>query len=146
MRFNENNRLDHEEFAWVAEYCEKLPVELLKEELPRRIEQARESVVVLDLLAELFAGGDRWIRHCLKDATGFCLVGGLNEVRTGRASRDRAGVYLARAISRVRGTSMTIIEFNDSCYDYGEVREAISSAREWAQLAVDDYYAAHRRE
>jgi hypothetical protein len=150
MRSEENNRSDQEEFAWAAEFGRnhiinwlQFPLEV---EVPRRVAQAQESVVVLDLLAELFSGGNRWIQHCLKDCTGFCMVGGLREIRQRRATCDRAGVYLARAIARVRGTPMTLIAFNDSCFDYDEVREIISFAREWAQLVVDDYYVSLRHQ
>jgi hypothetical protein len=146
MRCNKNNRSDQQEFACVAEFGRKLTVDWLQfpleEQLPRRVALARESVVVLDLLAEQFAGGDRWIQHCLKDLTGFCLVGGLREIRAGRALRDHAGIYLARAIERVCGAPMKLIDFNDGCREYAQIREIISFAREWAQLVVDDYLAA----
>ena len=146
MRCEENNRSDQQEFAWVAEFGRNHIINWLQfpleEELPRRVAQARESVVVLDLLAELFSGGNRWIQHCLKDLTGFCLVGGLREIRAGRSLRDHAGIYLARAIERVCGVPMKLIAFNDGCREYAQIREIISFAREWAQLVVDDYLAA----
>ena len=144
MQYTENDKTDQQKFAWAAEFDRKLTLTPFEEQLPRRVTLARESVVVLDLLAEQFAGGERWIQHCLKDCIGFCLVGALREIRQHRATRDRAGVYLAKAIARVRGASMTLIEFNDSCFEYAEVREIISFAREWAQLVVDDYYAIQR--
>ena len=140
MQYGENSRTDQQTFAWVAEFDRKLTAPPFEERLPRRVMLARESVVVLDLLTEQFAHGERWIKHCLKDCTGFCIVGGLMEIRRRRATCDRAGVYLERAIARVRGAPMKLIDFNDSCFDYSEIREVISFAREWAQLAVDDYY------
>jgi hypothetical protein len=142
MQYGANNRTDQQNFAWVAEFDRKPTTPPFEDKLPRRVMLAQESVVVLDLLAEQFARGDRWIKHCLKDCTGLCLAGGLIEIRQRRATRDRAGVYLARAIARVRGTPMKLIDFNDSCFDYAEIREVISFAREWAQLVVDDYLAA----
>jgi hypothetical protein len=146
MQNDGNNRTDQQNFAWVAEFDRKFATLPFEERLPRRVMLAQESVVVLDLLAEQFARGDRWIKHCLKDCTGFCIVGGLIEIRQHRAACDRAGVYLARAIARVRGAPMKLIDFNDSCFDYAEIREIISFAREWAQLVVDDYCAALRSE
>lgn len=140
----ENHRSIRHEFAWVAEFDRKLADEFPPEEgLPRRVMLAEESVVVLDLLAEQFAGGKMWIQNCLKDLNGFCLVGGLREIRQPRSAPDRAGVYLSRAILRVRGIPMTLIAFNDSCYGYDEIREIISFGRESAQLVVDDFYGSH---
>jgi hypothetical protein len=136
-----NHRSDQQEFLWVADFGRKLMRLPCEETLPKRVMLARESVVVLDLLAEQFAAGEQWIQHCLRDCTGFCLVGALQHIRRRRTARDRAGAYLARAIARVRGEAMTLIAFNDSCFEDAEIREIISFAREWAQLVVDDHYA-----
>jgi hypothetical protein len=55
--------------------------------------EARETVIVLDLLEKLFAGGGHWIQGAYEDYAGsYCLVGGLRQIRRFREPEDKAGV------------------------------------------------------
>lgn len=104
----------------------------------RRAMKARESVIVLDLLEKLFAGGKNWCQNTLSDGHGrYCLVGGLRYIRSIRGSGDHAGVYLSRAISIAYVTGCPLIELNDGSDRYGEVRAMILFARQLAQQVVD---------
>jgi hypothetical protein len=107
----------------------------------RRVAQARASIVALDLLVELFAGGENWIQGDFEDDGGYCLVGGLRHIRTGLKSRDRAGLYLSQAIARTTGARQSLINFNDgnngSRRTYPDIRLVIRCARKLARRAAD---------
>jgi hypothetical protein len=106
----------------------------------RRVAQARESVIVLDLLSDLLHGGHYWVQNAYHDNRGrHCLEGGLELIRARRGGGDRAGEYLSRAIRRVCGERQTIIEFNDSRDSYAEIRAVILHARKLAQQVIGDY-------
>lgn len=119
------------------------PPESSEQKQARRVAQARESVIALDRLAELFAGGQHWIQDDFEDGKGgYCLVGGLRHIRAGRASGDRAGVYLSRAVESSVGMRMSLIRFNDGrCSNhvnhrrFADIRRVIERARE---LALQD--------
>jgi hypothetical protein len=103
--------------------------------------QARASIIALDLLVELFAGGENWIQGDFEDDGGYCLVGGLRHIRTGLKSRDRAGLYLSQAIARTTGARRSLINFNDgndgSRRTYADIRLVIRRARQLARQAAD---------
>jgi hypothetical protein len=106
----------------------------------RRVAQARASVIVLDLLSDLFHGGHYWVRNTYHDDDGrHCLVGGLGHIRARRGGGDRAGEYLSRAIRDVCGKRQTIIKFNDSRESYAEIRAVILHARKLALQVIVDY-------
>jgi hypothetical protein len=108
--------------------------------LPRRAMKARESIVVLDLLERFFDYGESWCQNTFHDGRGNrCIVGALRHIRSIRGAGDHAGVYLSRAISIACAGGGTLIEFNDSCASYAEIRAAISFARTLAQQVVDSY-------
>ena len=76
--------------------------------------RARETVIVLDLLEKLFAGGEHWIQGAYEEYAGsYCLVGGLRQIRRFREPEDKAGMYLLRAIARTTGARRSLIDFND---------------------------------
>jgi hypothetical protein len=105
----------------------------------RRAAQARQSVIVLDLLSDLFHGGHYWVRNVYHDGNGrHCVVGGLRIIRARCGGGDKAGGYLRRAIRDVCGRSQSIIAFNDSRIAYAEIRAVILQAR---KLAVADSQA-----
>jgi hypothetical protein len=108
------------------------------ESVARRRAEARETVIVLDLLEKLFAGGAHWIQGAYEDYAGsYCLVGGLRQIRRFREPEDKAGVYLLRAIARTTGARRSLIDFNDgkngSRRTYVDIRLVIRRAREFAQ-------------
>jgi len=104
--------------------------------------EARETVIVLDLLEKLFAGGGHWIQGAYEDYAGsYCLVGGLRQIRRFREPEDKAGMYLLRAIARTTGARRSLIDFNDgtngSRRTYADIRFVIRRAREFAQQDAD---------
>jgi hypothetical protein len=108
------------------------------ESVARRRAEARETVIVLDLLEKLFAGGEHWIQGAYEDYAGsYCLVGGLRQIRRFREPEDKAGVYLLRAIARTTGARRSLIDFNDgtngSRRTYADIRFVIGRAREFAE-------------
>jgi hypothetical protein len=55
----------------------------------RRVAQARESIIVLDLLTDLLHGGHYWVQNAYHDEQGrHCLVGGLEHIRARRMFRQ----------------------------------------------------------
>jgi hypothetical protein len=132
--------MQQQQFAWVAEFDKKLTDGLGDARpLPRRGELARQSVIVLDQVADLLGWGKRWIRHELHNRGGFCLVGALQAVRAHHAARDMAGIYLASAIAEYTGKRSTIVEFNDGRGSFDDIGRVISVARHRAQAVVDLY-------
>jgi hypothetical protein len=112
------------------------------ESVARRMAEARETVIVLDLLEKLFAGGEHWIQGAYEDFAGsYCLVGGLRQIRRFREPEDKAGAYLLRAIARTTGARRSLIDFNDgtngSRRTYADIRFVIGRAREFAQQDAD---------
>jgi hypothetical protein len=108
--------------------------------LAQRVVQARESIVVLDLLSDLLHGGHHWVQRTYHDGHGrHCLVGGLEHIRARRGSGDRAGVYLSRAIGVAYGEREPLPHFNDSRTSYAEIRAMILLARRLAQQVVDSH-------
>jgi hypothetical protein len=108
----------------------------------RRVAQARESIIVLDLLCDLLHGGHYWVQNTYHDDDGrHCLVGGLESIRGRRGRGDRAAEYLSQAIRDVCGRPEKIIDFNDSRKSYAEIRAVILRARELAQRVIVDYAA-----
>jgi hypothetical protein len=108
------------------------------ESVARRRAEARETVIVLDLLEKLFAGGAHWIQGAYEDYAGsYCLVGGLRQIRRFREPEDKAGMYLLRAIARTTGARRSLVDFNDSTNGsrrtYPDIRFVIGRAREFAQ-------------
>lgn len=104
----------------------------------RRVAQARESIVVLDLLANVLGDGEKWVQNTYHDSQGrHCLVGGLQYIRTLRDAGDHAGRFLSQAIAKVGGKREPIIDFNDSRTSYADIRAVIARARGLAQKAVD---------
>jgi hypothetical protein len=124
----------HPKFAPSAE----LVARRRAESVARRRAEARETVIVLDLLEKLFAGGEHWIQGAYEDYAGsYCLVGGLRQIRRFREPEDKAGVYLLRAIARTTGARRSLIDFNDgtngSRRTYADIRFVIRRARELAE-------------
>ena len=108
------------------------------EAVARRRAEARETVIVLDLLEKLFAGGVHWIQGAYEDYAGsYCLVGGLRQIRRFREPEDKADMYLLRAIARTTGARRSLIDFNDgtngSRRTYADIRFVIGRAREFAE-------------
>jgi hypothetical protein len=103
----------------------------------RRADQARQSIIVLDLLSDLLHGGHYWVQNIYHDDNGrHCLVGGLERIRARRGRRDRAAEYLSQAIRDVCGRPEKIIDFNDSRKSYAEIRAVILHARKLAQQVI----------
>jgi hypothetical protein len=128
------------ERRWAAKLREKTVLPAIKS--ARRVAQARESIIVLDLLTGLLHGGHYWVQNAYHDSRGrHCLVGGLEHIRACRGGGDRAGEYLSRAIRDVCGRPEKIIDFNDSRESYAEIRAVILRARELAQRVIVDYAA-----
>jgi hypothetical protein len=76
---------------WTARLREKTVLPAIKS--ARHVTQARQSIIVLDLLKDLLHGGRYWVRNAYHDDEGrHCLVGGLEhiapagEVAIGRAN------------------------------------------------------------
>jgi hypothetical protein len=104
----------------------------------RRRVEARKTVIVLDLLEKLFAGGEHWIQGAYEDYAGsYCLVGGLRQIRRFRELEDKAGMYLLRAIARTTGARQSLIDFDDgtngSRRSYADIRFVIRRAWEFAE-------------
>jgi hypothetical protein len=95
-----------------------------------------KAVQVLDLLLGFFGDlGEHWLQHRLGDGTGKrCLVGALGYVRRHQGFKgDGAGHYLADAIPR---RIAALIEFNDMCNGFADIRELIVRARDMAQAEL----------
>ena len=95
-----------------------------------------KAVQVLDLLLGFFGDhGEHWLQHRLGDGTGKrCLVGALGYVRRHQGFKgDGAGHYLADAIPR---RIAALIEFNDMCNGFADIRELITRARDMAQAEL----------
>jgi hypothetical protein len=109
---------------------------------PTDIARARRSVLILEILEELFGSGANWLKHGFHDHMGrHCLVGALRHVRGNRTQSDDACVYLRQAIAASYGKPMTIVGFNDSRKSYAEVHAVICLAREMAQRVANGYAA-----
>ncbi len=125
------------ERRWAARLREKTVLPAIKS--ARRVTQAREPVIVLDLLSDLLHGGHYWVQNAYHDEQGrHCLVGGLEHIRACRGGGDRAGEYLSRAIRDVCGKPEKIIDFNDSRKSYAEISAVILHARKLAQQVIVD--------
>jgi hypothetical protein len=126
------------ERRWAAKLRAKTVLPAIKS--ARRVAQARESGIVLDLLGQLLHGGHNWTQNAYHDGQGrHCLVGGLEHIRARRGWDDRAGMYLSRAIRNVCGKHQKIIDFNDSRKSYAEILAVILFARRLAQEVVDSH-------
>jgi hypothetical protein len=74
-------------------------------------ESARETIIALGHLAELFERWKRWIRNKECDEKGrFCLCGGISPTAAGH----RVAHYLRAAIRELARPSMTIPVYNSS--------------------------------
>jgi hypothetical protein len=136
-RLLETNRKLTSERRGAARLREKTVLPAIKS--ARRVAQARQSVIVLDLLSDLLHGGHYWVRNTYHDVHGrHCLMGGLEHIRARRGCGDRAGEYLSRAIGDVCGRRQAIIKFNDSRESYAEIRAVILHARKLAQQVIGD--------
>jgi hypothetical protein len=103
-------------------------------------ESAGETIAALDHLAELFAGGRRWLRNKECDEKGrFCLRGGIAHIAAG----DCVGYYLRIAISEFAGRSMSIPAYNDRAPNFAAIAYVISRARDLANADAEDQ-AFHR--
>jgi len=97
------------------------------------VQHAHESVIVLDELERLLNGGRNWTRGVLRDGDKFCTVGGLRYIRALRKPlRDRAGVYISRAIRELYLGKLSIWKFNDFCSSVEDVEAVIKRGRELA--------------
>jgi hypothetical protein len=88
---------------------------------------AYESLVRLE---EFFDGGRNWHRGELRDDLGsFCLIGAIDHLRCD----DLALRYLVRVARRRHERCAfgqpVIVEMNDRCGDFGELRDRLSEAR-----------------
>ena len=80
-----------------------------------------KAVEVLDLLLEFFADGALWLQREFHHPDGSrCLVSALTHVRRKHGiTGDGTGFYLLEMIPQ---RASNLIEFNDTCRDFGEVR------------------------
>jgi hypothetical protein len=116
--------------------------------IARRAAQARESILVLNMLETLFANGKNWVQNMYDDGAGhYCLAGGLRHIRRFREPEDQARVYLSWAIANTFGKRQAIINFNDgtdgSRRSYSDIRLVIHRARELARQDADWQAGGH---
>ena len=92
-----------------------------------------KAVEVLDLLLEFFADGALWLQREFHHPDGSrCLVSALTHVRRKHGiTGDGTGFYLLEMIPQ---RASNLIEFNDTCRDFGEVRAMLTLARAMALL------------
>jgi hypothetical protein len=93
-----------------------------------------KAVEVLDLLLEFFADGALWLQRGFHDPEdgSRCLVSALNHVRRKHGiTGDGTGFYLLEIMPQ---RAKHLIEFNDTCRDFGELRAGLTLARAMALL------------
>jgi hypothetical protein len=95
--------------------------------MPRR--NPAKALQMLDLLEEFFDGGKRWISGKFHDDEGNrCLVGAMRHLRAkNKISGDGTAYYLCDAFAD--RPYLGVIDFNDNCQSYEDVRAVIEKAR-----------------
>lgn len=102
--------------------------------MPRR--DPVQAIQMLDQLAEFFDNGRRWIKNDFHDGDGNrCLIGAMTHLRAVMNVRgDGTGYYLREAQPQHRYKK--IIDFNDECQSYADIRALIDRARDLAQAEL----------
>ena len=141
MPFDGTVGLHQPKFAWVTAFNQKFAtISRLNSPEARarqRVALAMDAVVVLESVAEMLDGGERWTKGNYRLGRKRCLVGALRDIRCTRKARDAAGDYLREVIAELVGKKISIIEFNDSRHDFADITVAIDGARHRALCEVD---------
>jgi hypothetical protein len=105
------------------------------------------AIRLCDGLLRLFGrNGEHWIRGAYHDGRGaFCLVGAIDHLHyrywSGRFAPDGSGQYLSAAIWPRRIPHYRpehLVEYNDSCTSFEQLRAVIVKARALARRDVND--------
>ena len=102
--------------------------------MPRR--NPEQAIHMLDQLTQFFEDGRRWTKGAFHDHEGNrCLIGAMTHVRAVmQISGDGTGYYLRQAQPQHRYKK--IIDFNDDCQSYDEIRALLDRARALAQAEL----------